>query len=525
MMMEMNLKKKLLLMMMIVMIMMSDDERTNYDSDVIPDPNKTYEEHDDEKEEEYDDEFTLKEDENIDEEEGDEVTKELYKDVNVNLGNKDADMTYADQGSTQQQHASHQLGFEQEDFTTPIPPPPLFLNPLSQQATPTPTPMASETITSLPALLDLASAFKFNERVTNLEKDLSEMKQVDQYAQALSSILAIVDHYMDNKHGKAINKAIQAHNFDCKEEAQAEKREYMELVDSTMRTIIKEEVNAQLPQILPQAISDVATPSSYEAAATLFEFKLIKFLIDNMEKNKSFDVVDYKREFYDALVKSYNTNKDIFESYGKVFLLKRSQDDKDKDPDPYARLDRRTKRRNQVKMLTHPEIQEELSHNVENSSKQQDQEFVTRDNDEQPIDKEVTKADLFKKLEQSLTLDPDWNLEYLNGGDLSRKYSTFVTKTKAATYELKWIEDLVLEFWSPVQLKYDQHAYLGTSHWVSNAKASTDLQLYTFKEGDFKRLCLEDIEDILLLLVQQRPTNLTINEWNKNGIPANEEME
>ncbi|GJZ64661.1 hypothetical protein Tco_0621082 [Tanacetum coccineum] len=30
-----------------------------------------------------------------------------------------------------------------------------------------------------------------------------------------------------------------------------------------------------------------------------------------------------------------------------------------------------------------------------------------------------------------------------------------------------------------------------------------DQKLYTFKEGDFKRLRLQDIEDMLLLLVQQ----------------------
>ncbi|GJS08069.1 hypothetical protein Tco_0364865 [Tanacetum coccineum] len=145
-------------------------------------------------------------------------------------------------------------------FPITIPPPPPFFNPLSQLATPTPTPTASKTTTSLPALPNFAFVFKFNERVSNLEKDLSEMKQVDQYAKALSSIPAIVDRYIDNKLGEAINKAIQAHNFDYREEAQAEKREYIELVDSTMRTIIKEEVNTQLPQILPQAISDVATP-------------------------------------------------------------------------------------------------------------------------------------------------------------------------------------------------------------------------------------------------------------------------
>nr|GEX96360.1 zinc finger, CCHC-type [Tanacetum cinerariifolium] len=46
------------------------------------------------------------------------------------------------------------------------------------------------------------------------------------------------------------------------------------------------------------------------------------------------------------------------------------------------------------------------------------------------------------------------DLEYIKGGDLSRKYSTSVTKTKAATYELKWIKDLVPKLWSPVMLKY-----------------------------------------------------------------------
>ncbi|GJZ19770.1 hypothetical protein Tco_0556360 [Tanacetum coccineum] len=36
---------------------------------------------------------------------------------------------------------------------------------------------------------------------------------------------------------------------------------------------------------------------------------------------------------------------------------------------------------------------------------------------------------------------------------------------KAATYEIKWIEDLVRNLWNPVKVIYDKHAYLGTSHW------------------------------------------------------------
>nr|GFD35492.1 hypothetical protein [Tanacetum cinerariifolium] len=39
-----------------------------------------------------------------------------------------------------------------------------------------------------------------------------------------------------------------------------------------------------------------------------------------------------------------------------------------------------------------------------------------------------------------------------------------------------------------------------------------DDQIYKFKEGDFKRLCLQDIEDMLLLLVQGKLSNLTVEE-------------
>ncbi|GKG43091.1 hypothetical protein Tco_0479775, partial [Tanacetum coccineum] len=36
--------------------------------------------------------------------------------------------------------------------------------------------------------------------------------------------------------------------------------------------------------------------------------------------------------------------------------------------------------------------------------------------------------------------------------------------------------------------------------------------LYKFKEGDFHRLRIQDIEDMLLLLVQGKLTNLNVEE-------------
>nr|GFB20413.1 hypothetical protein [Tanacetum cinerariifolium] len=204
------------------------------------------------------------------------------------------------------------------------------------------------------------------------------------------------------------------------------------------------------------------------------------------------------------------------------------------------------------------------------------------------------------------------DLEYLRGGASSRKYTTSVTKTKAADYgHIKWIEDLVPRaMWIQEPINYDRHAHWGVSHWgrkrtpfgefptgcgnVSSSKGSRltgnllsmytprggssllsssrlwngmtisiwigfryvemmtrfknlkkaiskgytfktlkiccyswykehchpeastvrgdDDKLYKFKEGDFKRLRIQDIKDMLLLLVQGKLTNLKVEE-------------
>ncbi|GJQ91690.1 hypothetical protein Tco_0002829 [Tanacetum coccineum] len=81
------------------------------------------------------------------------------------------------------------------------------------------------------------------------------------------------------------------------------------------------------------------------------------------------------------------------------------------------------------------------------------------------------------------------DLEYLKRGSSSQKYTTSITKTKAVDYgQVKWIEDKVSRIWS------------------------LDDQLYKFREGDFKRLRRQDIEDMLLLLVQDKLTNLNLEE-------------
>nr|GFA28284.1 hypothetical protein [Tanacetum cinerariifolium] len=143
------------------------------------------------------------------------------------------------------------------------------------------------------------------------------------------------------------------------------------------------------------------------------------------------------------------------------------------------------------------------------------------------------------------------DLEYLRGGASSKKYTKFVTKTKAADYgHIKWIEDLV-----PRTMWIQEPLFWGVSHWGRKRQqfygfavnresaldvyskrriiAVTDLKIvewhnykhldwisvrhdddkiYKFKEDDFKRLRLQDIKDVLLLLVQGKLSNLTVEE-------------
>nr|GFC56927.1 hypothetical protein [Tanacetum cinerariifolium] len=59
------------------------------------------------------------------------------------------------------------------------------------------------------------------------------------------------------------------------------------------------------------------------------------------------------------------------------------------------------------------------------------------------------------------------DLEYLRGGASSRKYTTSVTKTKAADYgHIKWIKYLVPRaMWIQQPIDYNKHAFWGVSHW------------------------------------------------------------
>nr|GFA92513.1 hypothetical protein [Tanacetum cinerariifolium] len=131
---------------------------------------------------------------------------------------------------------------------------------------------------------------------------------------------------------------------------------------------------------------------------------------------------------------------------------------------------------------------------------------------------------------------------------------------KAADYgNIKWIEDLVpRSMWIQKPINYDKHALWGVSHWgrkrqqfygfAVNRESALDVyskrriivvtdlkivewhnykyldwilvrrdddKIYKFKEGDLKRLRLQDIKDMLLLLRRMEDLQLGVKRYHK----------
>nr|GEY89962.1 hypothetical protein [Tanacetum cinerariifolium] len=270
--------------------------------------------------------------------------------------------------------------------------------------------------------------------------------------------------------------------------------------------------------------------SNIPVAADLTEIELKKILIENMEGNKSIQRSDEQMNLYKALVDAYEADKTILESYGQTAVLKRRREDDDDQEGPSAGSDRGSTTGTQSRLMSASESAfagepmqttcqlDEPSHPVFETGQRYPH------NQLQPLPL-IPNNQGRRVIPFAHFINND--LEYLRGGASSRKYTTSVTKTKAADYgHIKWIEDLfygiavnresALDVYSKrriiavTDLKIVEWYNYKHLDWISVHR--DDDKIYKFKEGDFKRLRLQDIEDMLLLLVQGKLSNLTVEE-------------
>ncbi|GJR46626.1 hypothetical protein Tco_1314729 [Tanacetum coccineum] len=182
--------------------------------------------------------------------------------------------------------------------------------------------------------------------------------------------------------------------------------------------------------------------------------------------------------------------------------------------------------------------------------------------DDQPNVEATSKDDWFNKPKRPPTPDSDWNTTKSIDFRPSQTWISKIAKAGKAPltfdelmstpidFSTYGIEDMVPLLWSLVKVAYDKYAIWGITHWrpkrqmfygyASNRQSKHDVfstiiiavthvkvmkwydygyleeiivrredqQLYKFKEGDFPRLNLRDIKDLLLFLVQKKLSNL-----------------
>ncbi|GJS18187.1 hypothetical protein Tco_0412659 [Tanacetum coccineum] len=241
-----------------------------------------------------------------------------------------------------------------------------------------------------------------------------------------------------------------------------------------------------------------------EAAASLTEFELKKILLDKVQKSKPYRWAQEHKELYDGLVKSYKLDKDLFKSYGKAYSLKRDSEDKDKDEDPSAGSDQRWKRRKTIKDVKPSKV----------SKSKESKSSSSKGTKSQPKSSAL-KHDWFKKLERPSTPDSDWNANKTND---CRPSQTWIRQEYPfdLSKPLLLIDDrgrqvVPVNYFINNDIEYLKGGSSSRKYTTSKTKTKTakeDQKLYKFKEGDFPRLNLRDIEDMLLLLVQKKITNL-----------------
>nr|GEZ00999.1 ribonuclease H [Tanacetum cinerariifolium] len=269
-------------------------------------------------------------------------------------------------------------------------------------------------------------------------------------------------------------KTLEPNSYELHDEAQAENEEFLKNLDENIQKIIKEQikeqVKVQVSMILPkiektvneQLEAEVLTRSSnssktsYAVATDLSEMELKKILIEKMEGNKSIYRSDEQRNLYKALVEAYESNKIILDTYGDVVTLKRRRDD-DADKD-----------------------KEPSAGSYRGSKRRREGNELESTS---PPKKKATRT-TGKSTQGESTRDV-----------YSKRRIIIVTKLKI----VEW------------------HNYKNLD-WIMVCR--DDDKLYKFKEGDFKRLCIQDIEDMLLLLVKGKLTNLTACERPQLGVES-----
>ncbi|GJV33932.1 hypothetical protein Tco_1394332 [Tanacetum coccineum] len=457
----------------------SDDERTESNYGKIADLNKT-----DDEEETHDDKFvhttenyvpTNDEIEDVDDKEYDRINEEMYSDVNVELKDTELETEVPlPSSSISSDYATKFLSFDNipsddteiismmdikvqhedlsiqtsplftihvlvisETSTAPaitIPPHILPFIALPQQSTPIPTPTSTEATISTTSAPNSKTLSAVHLRLSNIEKEVKELKNVDHSSALLATIKSEVPTFgkedLETSLDDALYKMLQRHIVELIKE------------HSIPADVVEKLKQQYKPQKSAEDIRKVKMEHAAKKKETKYaitssdtvelqEFDQKRTLFKTMTKTKSFNKNTKHKALYHALIEYILEDENAMDKGVTDKSKKRNPDDADKNEGHPTRSNQGLKRKKTSK--------DDLGEDMGNT-------------DEPP----VVKAD-----------PKDWT-----------------------------------------SLRDSQRHVQNYGHLEEIEVRRSDQQLYKFMEGDFPRLYLNDIEDMILPVVQNRLFNL-----------------
>nr|GEX42047.1 hypothetical protein [Tanacetum cinerariifolium] len=392
-----------------------------------------------------------------DEEETNEEVEanELYKDVNVHLVGRDTEMTVVPRTIIQTTQMFWLLLLMRQVFCLQQR---FLLHPLLSSHICNKHQFPHQQLFQAPPyniFLTLA-LFGFDHRLKALEDGFLEFKQTNQFAEAVSLILDIVDTFLANKMNEAVKTAVQLQSDKLRDEAQAENEDFINKLDENLNKIIKEQVKEQI-------------------LSRLKDLKMIKMKMKNppLDQTGGQREVGLEKEPESTSAPKEKTSK----SSGKSKEGSKSHQE-------------HTGKSTQAEEPIHKDNSRDSFNELMDTSLDFSAFVMNR------LKVDTLTPELLAEVCKATTDKLDWNnpegqqyphdmrkplplipnsrgrqvipfehfinndLAYLSGGVSSRIYTTSVTKTKAVDYgHIKWIEGLVPNaMWSQVPVSYDKHA-------------------------------------------------------------------
>ncbi|GKE59174.1 hypothetical protein Tco_1498359, partial [Tanacetum coccineum] len=404
-----------------------------------------------------------------------------------------------------------------------------------------------------------------------METDFSEFKQTNQFAEVLSSIPGIIDAYLANKMHEAVKTAVQLQFERLRDEAQAENADFLNKLDNNIKKIIKdqvkEQVKAQVSKILPKIEKTLPTYLNKRAEEDSHrqEGEQRRYDKDKDEEpfagsnrgskrrragkepestgapkektsktsGKSYEGSKSKHKTFSETAQTEeprHTTKDLEEPAHQEFETGVTEDQPNEEtpqfPDWFqrpAKLPTPDRDWNKTLPDAHGPVQPWLS----SLAQKEDPRESFNELMDTPLDFSAFVMNQLKVDTLTPKLLTGLTFKLMKGLCKSLVELEYLFKEfyKATTEQLDWNnpEECGVKYWESAHDVYSKRKIIDVTKleivdwhnykhfdWITVRR--DDDKLYKFKEGDFNRLRIQDIKDMLLLLIQGKLTNLTVEE-------------